>query len=481
MLPFLTPKMARAQSSMEFFAFTGIAFITVILFVALSGNEIKEFHGNREYLLIKDLGLKLQKEVTIASAVEDGYRRSFSLPETLESSLAYSVNNTNSTVTINSQNTVFSAALQPVVGNFTKGTNTIRKIDGIVYINSDAQASSSSPSNWYSSSWLYRKKLTLLGSQVPSALTDFPVLINISDSDLASDAQGDGDDILFTSSDGQTKLSHEIEIYSLGILSAWVKTDLSSGTDTEIYMYYGYPSALNQENAADVWSSGYEAVYHLNNDVLDSTSNNRDGTNSGTSDAAGKIASGKDITPANEITFGTWSVSGQQITVQAWANFDDFDQDDPRILSKAASGSVQDHVFMLSLSGSGETYLRSRIKTGTNDNTGTQTLLSGSSPLTAGTWYLAATTYNGSNISIYKDGSRIADFGHTGDLRQNAWEIWAGNNPNNNNPNQYSMDGKLDEIRVSSIARSAGWLTAEFNNQNSPSSFYTVGAEEAWS
>jgi len=127
--------MARAQSSMEFFAFAGLAFITVIIFVALSANEIKEFHGNKEYLLIKDLGLKLQKEVAIAAAVEDGYRRSFSLPETLESSLGYSIDNTNSTVTINSSNTVFSAALQTIIGNFTKGTNTIRKIDDVIFIN----------------------------------------------------------------------------------------------------------------------------------------------------------------------------------------------------------------------------------------------------------------------------------------------------------------------------------------------------------
>ena len=81
------------------------------------------------------MGLKLQKEVAIAAAVEDGYRRSFSLPETLESSLGYSIDNTNSTVTINSSNTVFSAALQTIIGNFTKGTNTIRKIDDVIFIN----------------------------------------------------------------------------------------------------------------------------------------------------------------------------------------------------------------------------------------------------------------------------------------------------------------------------------------------------------
>ncbi len=41
------------------------------------------------------------------------------------------------------------------------------------------------------------------------------------------------------------------------------------------------------------------------------------------------------------------------------------------------------------------------------------------------------------------------------------------------------MDGRIDEIRISSIARSADWIAAEYENQNSPGSFYSVGAEES--
>jgi methylaspartate ammonia-lyase len=39
--------------------------------------------------------------------------------------------------------------------------------------------------------------------------------------------------------------------------------------------------------------------------------------------------------------------------------------------------------------------------------------------------------------------------------------------------------GTLDEVRVSSTARSAGWIATEYNNQSSPSTFYTVGAATA--
>ena len=41
------------------------------------------------------------------------------------------------------------------------------------------------------------------------------------------------------------------------------------------------------------------------------------------------------------------------------------------------------------------------------------------------------------------------------------------------------FDGQMQEARVSNVARSADWLATEFNNQDDPSSFYSVGPEEA--
>lgn len=38
------------------------------------------------------------------------------------------------------------------------------------------------------------------------------------------------------------------------------------------------------------------------------------------------------------------------------------------------------------------------------------------------------------------------------------------------------LNGSLDEIRLSNVARSASWITAEYNNQSSPSTFYSVGS-----
>ena len=37
--------------------------------------------------------------------------------------------------------------------------------------------------------------------------------------------------------------------------------------------------------------------------------------------------------------------------------------------------------------------------------------------------------------------------------------------------------GTLDEVRLSTIERNAGWVTTEYNNQSSPGTFITVGTE----
>jgi hypothetical protein len=40
------------------------------------------------------------------------------------------------------------------------------------------------------------------------------------------------------------------------------------------------------------------------------------------------------------------------------------------------------------------------------------------------------------------------------------------------------LNGTLDEVRLSSTERSAGWVATEFANQKEPATFYTVGSEQ---
>ena len=104
------------------------------------------------------------------------------------------------------------------------------------------------------------------------SLSNFPTKIteiNL-DSTIFSQAQANGDDILFTQSDGETKLSHEIVKFDTSgqKVTCYVKVpSISPSSNTEIYIYYGNPLASNQEDITDVWSNSFQRVYHLNDDV----------------------------------------------------------------------------------------------------------------------------------------------------------------------------------------------------------------------
>ncbi|MFX0053000.1 MAG: DUF2341 domain-containing protein, partial [Candidatus Hermodarchaeota archaeon] len=145
---------------------------------------------------------------------------------------------------------------------------------------------------WADTRWKFRKNITIDHTKVNGSLTNFPVLIDLYDSDLQKAAQTNGNDIMFTNETGSI-LDHEIELYdrmhnsSHAHLLTWVETNLSGTQDTKICMYYGNPAALKQENPAGVWNSNYIGIWHLTETsggidaIKDSTSNNNDGTDYG--------------------------------------------------------------------------------------------------------------------------------------------------------------------------------------------------------
>ena len=121
---------------MEFFVLSGLAFFVSIIFTIYAIDELKSITSQREYNLLKDLGIALQKEALIASSVEDGYLRTFTIPQTLQATLEYSIQMSNTSLSIESAKTAFTASIPQLQGNFSKGANKIEKRDGVVYVNS---------------------------------------------------------------------------------------------------------------------------------------------------------------------------------------------------------------------------------------------------------------------------------------------------------------------------------------------------------
>lgn len=112
-----------------------------------------------------------------------------------------------------------------------------------------------SAAEWFRG-WEYRQQITVYSNQVSGTevFTNFPVLITGGSvqSDLWRQAQAGGGDLVFTASDGVTKLAHEVERYDAGSsqLCAWVQVPrLSSASNTILYLYYGRPGVTNVQNA----------------------------------------------------------------------------------------------------------------------------------------------------------------------------------------------------------------------------------------
>ncbi|PON17645.1 hypothetical protein C2W62_12115 [Candidatus Entotheonella serta] len=102
--------------------------------------------------------------------------------------------------------------------------------------------------------------------------------------------------------------------------------------------------------------------------------------------------------------------------------------------------------------------------------------------LMAGTWQHVAITYDGSlpqasRVTIYVDGIDITDRGDVNSIGTlssvDPVSIAIGGNPLDT-PTWF--DGHIDEVSISSMARSTEWIAAQYHNQNLPTSSVAVGA-----
>ena len=314
-------------------------------------------------------------------------------------------------------------------------------------------------SDWYNSSWIYRKKITIDADQVLANQTDFIALVNITDSDLAGKVRSDGYDIVFTDESGN-ELDYEREYINSqsGELIAWVKTDISSTTDTILYLYYGNGgAATDNATTTALWDNNYKGVWHLNNNptgiILDSTKNGNNmisyGSMTGDDLVDGYVGRAIDFDGSNDF-IGTTTVSGYgtpgdytmtawfyNSTQSGWSNFyaqttsnGDFD---PQWAKNNTNVSLYD---------------------GSEINFGT---------LTAdNSWHRVDYVRSGSTVSTYIDGSLLGTGTHSDTLGV-AIELWIANSGDTRT--EY-WSGKLDEIRYSETARNINLIRTEYNNQN---------------
>ncbi|MDH5731769.1 MAG: DUF2341 domain-containing protein, partial [Gammaproteobacteria bacterium] len=338
--------------------------------------------------------------------------------------------------------------------------------------------SSNAYAAWYNSAWQYRKLITIDSAQVTGTNSNIPILISITDTHLSA-AQANGEDFLFTSSDGTTKLDHEITAYNdgTGALLAWVKIpSLTDAADVDIYLYYGNSSAPDQQNTTDVWDGNFLGVWHLNESGItdetvtfgafsDSTINEYDASQFYGADAAsGKINNAHELDGNDHIGTGVMSSLATTITMSMWFRSDDAgsignDSIAQRLMTQHRTGAASRFTFGIN---------NNRLATAWNDAGTNWTQGEGTTTLSAGTWYHGTVTYDGTTVRLYLNGTQEYSLVDTmiapsGDL------IYVGSQTSG----RY-FDGGVDEVRISQGARSADWIATEYANQSNPSGFITV-------
>ncbi len=350
------------------------------------------------------------------------------------------------------------------------------------------------------SQWGFKKDITINSSLVSggSNLIDFPLLIDTTDLDLRTTANGggvenaNGYDISFMNENNEL-LAHELMTYNgtTGELIAWVKVPiLYASLETTISIVYGNSEITTDPSTSATWNSNYEAVLHLqesgngtDDEFKDATANGHDGTGGGLAGSgsasetptrvAGKFGFAQDFDDAGSDDFirldavndATWT----GVTVEAWVNPDD--NGDDRIFGKSWGTGTDNQTWLLRKTGGTG---GCRMRTNTNNNTGYD-------PATLGTgsWQHMAFTWNAATneLSVYHNGNLEGTTtlnGATVYTTPTVDEPTIGNTSTLNR----GYDGLMQETRVSKVARSAGWLATQFNNQNSPQSFISMGTEQ---
>jgi len=355
----------------------------------------------------------------------------------------------------------------------------------------------------------YRRQITIGDATTPAScttdLSDFPVLVKVTDASLMSAANGghvesaSGYDIIFRALDGTTQLDHEIEKYvaTTGELVAWVRIPrLVYNADTTIYMYYGnWAVTTPTANPTGVWSNGYAAVWHLKEDpgpggagdIKDSTAYLNHGTPEASMISGDQVAGQLDGSlhfDGVDDSVNTGSAASLDnhtpMTMEAWINPNTWGEDPTygygRVLEKGTR-----KIFLVSTEDGFVNTMKFAHQFSGNDGTWFAT----TNALSLDSWAHVAVTYDSSSIAnvptFYVNGQPLTTTvdpdipgGPTGTADPDAtYDLIIGNT----SAGDRTFNGIIDEARYSSVARDACWIGTEYNNQSIPTDV-NLGGEQ---
>ena len=301
---------------------------------------------------------------------------------------------------------------------------------------------------WYNSSWSHRKQWTVTNVNA-TTLTNYPAYINVSDE---PEMQADWDDVVFTDSSG-VKIPYELENYTVGFGDYWVNVTIPASSTVTGWAYYGNDAAVSQEDPEGVYDSHTKMVHHMQ-DLTDSTSNNNDATNHGaTYTSSGQVDGAYDYNGSSDY----WDCGASEslnatgaLTATAWIK-----------TTNSSTGIICGKHLS-----SSEGFLFSHTtiaKIGVKATTGVW-VLDGTKTINDGNMHFLVATYDKNGISgeqrkLYVDSVLDAYDAVTGDIVNTTQNLHIGTREN---ADSLWFNGTIDNVIISSTARSADWINQSY-------------------
>jgi hypothetical protein len=154
---------------------------------------------------------------------------------------------------------------------------------------------------WFDAGLDRRRPISI--AAVTEPLADFPLLVRLDATriDYALTQPG-GADLRFVADDHATLLAHEIEVWDdQGESFVWVRIPELGATPTTVWMYHGGSPASAPPDPHAAWSNGFVAVWHLGAGLSDASGNGHDGNPSGElAEVTGFTGSARDFDGAED-------------------------------------------------------------------------------------------------------------------------------------------------------------------------------------
>lgn len=346
---------------------------------------------------------------------------------------------------------------------------------------------------WFSAAWRYRVQIMANPALVSGVLLDIPLLLDGGPlQSVFPRAEADGRDIVITKRDGVTILPHEIASYNAGQGKAqvWFAPDSLSSAVNGFFVYYDNPNA-NVTSPRPVWSDDYVAVYHF-----------EDNPGLGTlRDASTRAAHAS--TSMSNAGWTSADVSagqvGQSLVFNGTTHYvsaDDISTQDSSFVISCWLDNTTQTVDFAFQANPGFWHVSSQINSTHsrphyNAANPWRDFRWGPHPLPRdGAYHYFTWAFDGvaDTMLFYFDGvpqpatpwwkdpgvqryytghainpTGTEDVGIVGPMFHNSEDL---------------MNGRADEFRVSEGLHSPGWIATEYQNQKSPSAFFSAAAEE---